>query len=90
MDWYNFIRDVCFQYFIDNPAVIGGPNVEVEIDESKFGKRRFHRGRAIDDHWVFGGVERETGLSFLVEVERRDAATLMPIIHQARQHSLLR
>ena len=38
VDWYNFIRDVCAQYFIDHPAVIGGPGAEVEIDESKFGK----------------------------------------------------
>ncbi|KAL5510566.1 hypothetical protein EMCRGX_G006130 [Ephydatia muelleri] len=25
VDWYNFIRDICIQYFIDHPAVIGGP-----------------------------------------------------------------
>eukprot|EP00731_Ephydatia_muelleri_P037590 Em0514g6a len=24
VDWYNFIRDICIQYFIDHP-VIGGP-----------------------------------------------------------------
>ena len=40
VDWYNFLRDICIQYFIDHPAVIGGPGKEVEIDESKFGKRR--------------------------------------------------
>ena len=34
MDWYNYIRDVCAQHFIDNPVQIGGPGVEVEIDES--------------------------------------------------------
>eukprot|EP00731_Ephydatia_muelleri_P033819 Em0039g5a len=28
IDWYNFIRDVCAQYFIDHPAVIGGPGIE--------------------------------------------------------------
>ena len=37
VDWYNFIRDICIQYFIDHLAVIGGPGKEVEIDESKFG-----------------------------------------------------
>ena len=40
MDWYNFIRDVCAEYFTRNPVVIGGPGVEVEIDESKFGKKK--------------------------------------------------
>ena len=38
MDWYNFVRDICAEYFLAHPAVIGGPGVEVEIDESKFGK----------------------------------------------------
>ena len=33
-------------------------------------------------HWVFGGTERITGNSFLVEVEKRDAATLLPIIQR--------
>ena len=23
VDWYNFVRDVCAQYFLDHPAVIG-------------------------------------------------------------------
>ena len=50
--------------------------------ESKFGKREFNRGSFVDGHWVFGGMERTTGECFLVEVEHRDAATLLPIIQQ--------
>ncbi|KAL5488552.1 hypothetical protein EMCRGX_G017506 [Ephydatia muelleri] len=38
VDWYNFIRDVCAQYFLDHPKVIGGPGEEVEIDESHMEK----------------------------------------------------
>ena len=56
--------------------------MEVEIDESKFGKRKYNRGRVVDGHWVFGGMERTTGECFLVEVEHRDTATLLPIIQQ--------
>ena len=62
--------------------MIGGPGKEVEIDESKFGKRKYNRGRAVEGHWVFGGMERGSGDSFLVEVAKRDAATLLPIIAQ--------
>ena len=62
--------------------MIGGPGVEVEIDENKFGKRKYNRGRQVEGHWVFGGVERVTGECFMVEVARRDAATLIPIIQQ--------
>ena len=82
VDWYNFVRDICIQYFIDHPAVIGGPGKEVEIDESKFGKRKYNRGRAVEGHWVFGGMERGGGDCFLVEVAQRNAATLLPIIAQ--------
>ena len=46
----------------------------MEIDESKFGRRKCNRGRRVHGHWVFGGLERIT--CFLVEVEKRDAATL--------------
>ena len=54
----------------------------MEIDECKFGRRKYNRGRAVEGHWVFGGMERGGGDSFLVEVAQRDAATLLPIIAQ--------
>ena len=82
VDWYNFHRDVCAQYFIDHPVQIGGPGKVVEIDESKFGRRKYHRGRYQDGHWIFGGVERGSGDAFMVEVSDRSAQTLLPIIQQ--------
>ena len=61
MDWFNFHRDVCAQYFIDHPIQIDGAGAIVEIDESKFGKRKYNRGRYRygryrDGHRVFGGI----------------------------------
>ena len=90
------VAKIKFDVFLwkrNHPAVIGGPNVEVEIDESKFGKRKYNRGRTVDGHWVFGGVERMTGECFLVEVQQRDAATLLPIVQnfvRARKHCIFR
>ena len=57
------MRDICKQYFIDHPSVIGygGPGIEVEIHESKFGKRKYNRGRQVIGHKVFGGIERVSG-----------------------------
>ena len=51
----------------------------IEIDESKFGRRKYNRGQYSEGHWVFGGIERLTGES---EAEKRDAATLIPIIEE--------
>ena len=39
---------------------IGGPGKVVEIDEAKFGKRKYSRGRMVEGTWILGGIERET------------------------------
>ena len=56
----------------------------VEIDESKFGKRKYNRGRMVEGTWVLGGIERETNHCFLTScpANRRNEATLLPIIQQ--------
>ena len=82
VDWYNFHRDVCAQYFIDHPLQIGGPGKVIEIGESKFGRRKYNRGRYQEGHWVFGGVERGSRDAFMVEVPDRSANTLLPLIRQ--------
>lgn len=82
VDWYAMCREVCLCILEEDNTVIGGPGCTVEIDESKFGKRKFHRGRRVDGCWVFGGVERESGESFFKVVEKRDAETLIPIIQE--------
>ena len=82
VDWYNFHRDVCAQYFIDHPLQIGGAGKVVEIDESKFGRRKYNRGRYQEGHWVFGGIEKGSVKAFMVEVDDRSAATRLPIIQQ--------
>ena len=65
VDWYNFAREVCVEILEKHSTKIGGPGKTVEIDESKFGKRKYHRGRRVDGVWVFGGIERESKRSFL-------------------------
>uniref|UniRef100_A0A0K0FEW9 DDE_Tnp_IS1595 domain-containing protein n=1 Tax=Strongyloides venezuelensis TaxID=75913 RepID=A0A0K0FEW9_STRVS len=62
---------------------IGGPGIIVEIDESKFGKRKHHRGHRVEGALVLGGVELTSERKlFLRVVESRDAETLLPIIQQ--------
>ena len=54
----------------------------MEIDESKFGKRKYNVGRLIEGQWVFGGICRETREFFMVSVADRISATLLDVIHQ--------
>lgn len=43
----------------------------VEIDESKFGKRKFHKGRRVGGVWVYRGMEKETKRCFFTTVAYR-------------------
>ena len=82
VDWYNFCREVCATIIEEESTQIGGVGEVVEIDESKFGKRKYHKGRRVDGVWVFGGIDRRTRQCFLVTVEDRSEATLIPIIQK--------
>ena len=67
---------------IETSAKIGGPGTIVEIDEAKFGKRKYSRGRMVEGTWVLGGIQRHTDACFLVTCpgNKRDADTLIPLI----------
>ena len=82
VDWYNFSREVCISILEVYSRQIGGPGKVVEIDESKFGKRKFHKGRRVDGVWVFGGIQRDTKECFFKCVADRSAYTLVSIISE--------
>ncbi len=81
VDWCHFCREVCAGWFNDHTGADKVGTV-VEIDESMFGKRKYHVGRVAQGKWVIGGVERGTDNMFMVMVNTRDAATLLPIIQR--------
>ena len=64
VDWYNFAREVCDEIIQRESEKIGVDGKEVQIDESKFGKRIYHRGKRVDGVWVFGGIERQSKKCF--------------------------
>ena len=76
----------------DSKAKIGGPGIEVEVDESKFAKRKYHRGHRVGSKdWVLGGIEKHTRPTelkkqyFAVIVEDRSRTTIEPIFCQYNQ-----
>ena len=81
------MREECETWLNNNLIELSGMEengdpILVEIDESKYFHRKYHRGQWREGHWVFGRIERESRNCFLVEVPDRRAATLIPIIQQ--------
>ena len=87
MKMYKSVRDALFtSEYVINKSYLGGVNSDgqpiiVEIDESKFGKRKYNKGKRIDGVWVVGGVERTPERKvFLLTVPNRNQNTLKLII----------
>jgi len=83
VDWGSFCRDLFAEYYVKHVRDEQFTG-EVEIDESLFGRRtKYHRGdpRGLKV-WIFGLVERHTNRLKVFPVDRRDAATVIPIIQQ--------
>ncbi|XP_017479172.1 PREDICTED: uncharacterized protein LOC108368771 [Rhagoletis zephyria] len=59
-DWYSYCIEVVVVYQLDHQQFsgkIGGPGKTVQVDESKFGKRKYNKGRRVEGHWVLGIIE---------------------------------
>lgn len=86
-EWRTILLNAVATWFFANSTPLGGPGKIVEVDEAKFGKRKFNKGAYREGVWVLGGVDRETGQCFLAPCpdNKRGAPTLLPII----QHWIL-
>jgi len=43
-----FCRELCEVALFENREKLGGPGKVVQIDESKIGKRKYHRGHVVE------------------------------------------
>ena len=70
VDWKNFCRDICLEYFLRNPGVISGP---VEIDKCLLlvVRRKYNVGHQVGEQWVLGGYDVVDKVGFVVPVDRR-------------------
>lgn len=81
--WAETCRVVCEDHMLGlGDGMIGGQGIEVEIDESKFAKRKNNVGRLLREGWVFGGVERVSKRCFFVFVPDRTEVTLTRVIRE--------
>ena len=85
-DFYSYLRELTTLHYENLPLAqqwIGGPGEIVEIDESKFAKRKYNRGHKVGDKsWVFGGICRSNKEFFAVVVLDRKEETLLDYIKQ--------
>ena len=67
---------------VQTTPMIGGPGTVVEVDEAKFGRRKYQRGRTVNGSWVCGGVQRNSDNCFLTPCSgnKRNAGVLSAII----------
>ena len=88
-NYYSHFCQLAANMIDDSKAKIGEPGIEVEVDESKFAKRKYHRGHCVGSKdWVLSGIEihtRPTELKkqyFAVIIEDRSRTTIEPIFCQ--------
>ena len=87
-NYFNHIHQLISDTIDEDAMKIGGPGEKVQIDESKFVKRKYHLGHRVGDKsWIFGGIQVtnvEVGQKkpyFSVMVHNRKQATLQqPLI----------
>lgn len=78
---FNYFRQLVTQDLTQEKQIIGGQDIIVEIDETKLGKRKYHRGHRVEGVWVVCGIERtREKKTFCIPVEKRDAKTLEDLI----------
>ena len=87
--WGVYLRELVSHVTRISDNRIGGEGKTVQIDESKFGKRKNsknRRGHQVEGAWVFGGVEvgandlYNNNKFFAVVVDDRQARTLLPLV----------
>ena len=76
--WFQFCREVVLYFIESKSKITGGEGKVVDIDENKFGKRKYHRGHCVKGQLVFGGVESGSDRTFLVVVHDRSADSNRP------------
>ncbi|GFT12324.1 DDE_Tnp_IS1595 domain-containing protein, partial [Trichonephila clavipes] len=79
-DWRHFVHEQVLDHVELTSSKKWWGRESCRVDRSKFGKRKFHKGRHVEGQWVFGGVERDSRKLFWVALHDHTQRTLMQII----------
>ena len=50
-------QEILLSNIEEEDKAIEGEGIQVQVNESQFGKRKYHRGHRVDGAWVIRGVE---------------------------------
>lgn len=81
-EWSQFCRDVCLDVCVSDSEVIGGEEVVVEMDESKFTRRRYCNTQEVKGNWIYCGVEKVSKKSFFKIVEKPSKNELLAVLKE--------
>lgn len=85
-DRISYCREDCMLVLdaeFQKEGMIGEPNEIVEIDECKISRRKYHRGRVVEDCWILGMIHRGHPSNYRLEIcceNKRDKDTLLSLI----------
>ncbi|CAG9318300.1 unnamed protein product [Blepharisma stoltei] len=87
IEWFSLLRELCEESVTQFNEELGGIDymnnpITVEIDESYFFHRKYHRGRFTGGQWVFGAIERGSNKCLLKQVPDRTRETLEELINK--------
>ncbi|KCZ77927.1 hypothetical protein H311_01054, partial [Anncaliia algerae PRA109] len=69
--------------YYNNVKLLGGKDIIIEADESKFGKKKYINGHKVVGIWIWGYEQRTNDLrTFLIAVDDRKANTLQKLLSQ--------
>ncbi len=80
--WFKLFRSFMTKETSQHFEKLGGPSCIVEIDETLISKRKYNRGRLIQQKLLFGVIDRQTHEIFVKCVDKRSKAILGNIIKQ--------
>ena len=69
----SFCREAIDDAMMINKQQLGIDGVVVEIDESKFGRRKYYREHCLEGQWVFGILEKGARRVVMLPIEKKFA-----------------
>ncbi|KFD64055.1 hypothetical protein M514_23765, partial [Trichuris suis] len=78
--WSRQLWQVIAEALTELAVQLRGPSKTVGLDESRFCRSKYNRGKRYPQQWVFGGTYRETGDASVVPVENRSSQTLLLVV----------